>query len=67
MRPERPRPWFLILSIALVACSAAWIALGPDLGGWLTFLAWDVLITWLVCLGIAVRDHTRPRKPHCGQ
>ncbi len=67
MRPERPRPWFLLLSIALVACSAAWIALGPDLGGWLTFLAWDVLITWLVCLGIAVHGRTRPRKPHGGR
>lgn len=63
MRPERPRPWFLLLSAALVACSAAWIALGPDLGGVMAFLAWDVLITWLVCLGFAIRDQTRPRGP----
>ncbi|PDP88440.1 hypothetical protein CQJ94_06525 [Glycomyces fuscus] len=66
MRPERPRPWFLLLSTALVACSAAWIALGPDLGGVVTFLAWDVLITWSVCLGFAVRDRTGPRRPRCG-
>ncbi|MCK9871965.1 hypothetical protein MRI28_20375 [Nocardiopsis dassonvillei] len=67
MRIEQPRPWFLILSTVLVAYSAAWIVLGPDLGVWLTFLAWDVLITWLVCLGFAVHNHTRPRKPRSGQ
>ncbi|WP_047867841.1 hypothetical protein [Nocardiopsis sp. RV163] len=67
MRPKRPRPWFLLLSIALVACSAAWIALGPDLGVWLTFLAWDALITWLVCLGFAVRGRTGPGKPCDGR
>jgi hypothetical protein len=54
MRPRAPRPWFLIVSVTIVLCAGTWIASGHPNEGGFAFVAWDMLITWLVCLGIAI-------------
>ncbi|WP_071620983.1 hypothetical protein [Nocardiopsis dassonvillei] len=63
MHPRPPKPWFLVSSVIIVISSGAWLVFGRP-SGWLAFAAWDVLITWLVCLGLATHEYRKARSIH---
>lgn len=64
MRTHPPRPWFLLVSVVLVVAASLWLVHGREIDGHSAFVAWDVLITWSVCLVLAIFDYCRKWVAH---
>ncbi|MGW5880009.1 hypothetical protein ACWFMI_26015 [Nocardiopsis terrae] len=51
--PKPPRPWYLIVSAVVTVLGALWLVHGRNVSGWWAFGAWDLFVTWLICLVLA--------------
>ncbi|WP_199725618.1 hypothetical protein [Nocardiopsis sp. Huas11] len=52
----------MLISGVVVVCAAICIVVEPDVGGSFVFMAWDVLITWLICLVLGTYKYVVHRR-----
>jgi hypothetical protein len=67
MHPQPPRPWSLLAPIGAVVYGATYVVIDPDMGPFLVFLAWDVLITGLTWLTLCILVYRKQQRLYRAQ